>query len=209
MPPDRNMEDLGRSNGITLLEALGDQLARAAIESEDHRKRVTAFTIALARAMGLKGEEILILARGAFLHDLGKISIPAAILQKPAALTPEETEILRTHCWHGYRLLKGIPFLSDAAEMVYAHHENYDGTGYPRGLRGTEIPMGARILAVADALEDMTCDSPGRSAMSVGQAVQEIARQSGKQFDPNVVSIAVAIPVTLWTDLRAEIDKDP
>src|SRR5256885_5238675 len=142
------MNDLERSYDITL-EALGDALDLKDAETEGHSKRVTAFTIAIARAMGLSGERIRIIARGAFLHDIGKMAIPDSILRKPGALTPEETEIMREHCFRGYQMLKKIPFLAEASEIVYAHQERYDGSGYPRGLKGDEIPLGARIFSIA------------------------------------------------------------
>src|SRR5467141_1251718 len=114
------LTDLERSYDITL-EALGDALDLKAAETEGHSKRVTAFTIAVARAMGLSGEKIRVIARGAFLHDIGKMAIPDAILRKPGALTEAETEIMREHCFRGYQMLKKIPFLSEAAEIVYSH----------------------------------------------------------------------------------------
>src|SRR5436853_6579301 len=145
-------------------------------DTQGHSKRVTAFTIAVARAMGLSGDRIRVIARGAFLHDIGKMAIPDAILRKPGALTHEETEIMREHCFRGYQMLRKIPFLAEAADIVYSHQERYDGTGYPRGLKGTEIPMGARIFSVADTLDAITSDRPYRAAQSVEAAREEIAR---------------------------------
>src|ERR1043165_1027066 len=153
------MTDLERSYDITL-EALGDALDLKDAETEGHSKRVTAFTIAIARAMGLSGDKIRVIARGAFLHDIGKMAIPDAILRKPGALTEAETEIIREHCFRDYQMLKKSPFLSEASEIVYAHQERFDGTGYPRGLRGQDIPLGARIFSVADTLDAITSDRP-------------------------------------------------
>src|SRR6266849_2830443 len=132
------MTELERSYDVTL-EALGDALDLKDAETEGHSKRVTAFTIAMARAMGLSSDQIRVIARGAFLHDIGKMAIPDAILRKPGALDPEERDIMREHCYRGYQMLKKIPFLSEAAEIVYAHQEKFDGSGYPRGLKGQEI----------------------------------------------------------------------
>src|SRR5207237_7365000 len=129
------MVELARSSDISL-EALGDALDIKDRETEGHSRRVTAFTIAIARAMGLTSDQIRVIARGAFLHDIGKMAIPDAILRKPGALDPEEVAIMREHCFRGYQILRRIPFLSEAAEIVYAHQEKYDGTGYPRGLKG-------------------------------------------------------------------------
>src|SRR5206468_4142681 len=125
------MTDLERSYDITL-EALGDALDLKDAETEGHSKRVTAFTIAVARAMGLSGERIRVIARGAFLHDIGKMAIPDAILRKPGALNEEEKLIMQEHCYRGYQMLRKIPFLTEAADIVYSHQERFDGTGYPR-----------------------------------------------------------------------------
>jgi putative nucleotidyltransferase with HDIG domain len=200
------MTDLERSYDITL-EALGDALDLKDAETEGHSKRVTAFTIAIARAMGLSGEKIRVIARGAFLHDIGKMAIPDAILLKPGALTETETEIMREHCFRGYQMLKKIPFLSEAAEIVYSHQERFDGTGYPRGLSGQDIPMGARIFSIADTLDAITSDRPYRAARSIQVAREEVERFSGRQFDPEVVRVFMEMPDTIWEDLRKEINS--
>ena len=200
------MTDLERSYDITL-EALGDALDLKDAETEGHSKRVTAFTIAIARAMGLSGEKIRVIARGAFLHDIGKMAIPDAILLKPGALTEAETEIMREHCFRGYQMLRKIPFLSEAAEIVYAHQERYDGTGYPRGLSGSSIPLGARIFSIADTLDAITSDRPYRAARSIQVARAEVERFSGRQFDPEMVNVFLDMPDTIWEDLRKEINS--
>src|SRR5579885_3089680 len=199
------MTDLERSYDITL-EALGDALDLKDAETEGHSKRVTAFTIAIARAMGLSSDQIRVIARGAFLHDIGKMAIPDAILRKPGALSPDEITIMREHCYRGYQMLKRIPFLTEAAEIVYSHQERFDGTGYPRGLKGEEIPLGARLFSVADTLDAITSDRPYRPAQSVTAAREEIERWSGRQFDPQVVNTFLAMPENIWGDLRKEID---
>src|SRR5256714_5737815 len=199
------MTDLERSYDITL-EALGDALDLKDAETEGHSKRVTAFTIAIARAMGLSGERIRIIARGAFLHDIGKMAIPDAILRKPGALTPEETEIMREHCYRGYQMLRKIPFLAEAADIVYSHQEKFDGSGYPRNLKGEQITLGARIFAVADTLDAITSDRPYRAAQSTRAALEEITRCSASQFDPDVVRTFQSMPESIWLDLRKEID---
>lgn len=197
--------DLERSYDITL-EALGDALDLKDAETEGHSKRVTAFTIAIARAMGLSQEKIRVIARGAFLHDIGKMAIPDAILRKPGPLDPEEAEVMREHCQRGYQMLWKIPFLQEAAEIVYAHQERYDGTGYPRGLKGDQIPLGARIFSIADTLDAITSDRPYRAAQSIQTAKDEIALWSGRQFDPQIVSVFMKLPDTIWSELRREID---
>src|SRR5579864_4557355 len=198
------MEDLEHSYDVTL-EALGDALDLKDSETEGHSKRVTAYTIALARAMGISPAEIKVIARGAFLHDIGKMAIPDDILRKPAALTSDEQKVMREHCTRGFNILRKIPFLSEAAEIVFSHQEHYDGTGYPTGLRGGEIPIGARIFAVADTLDAITSDRPYRKASSFDAAREEILRCSGSQFDPSVVEIFLKIPNELWHELRSEI----
>ncbi len=199
------MEDLEHSYDVTL-EALGDALDLKDSETEGHSKRVTAYTIALARAMSISPAEIRIIARGAFLHDIGKMAIPDEILRKPGKLTKNEQEVMRDHCSRGYNILRKIPFLSEAAAIVYTHQEHFDGSGYPSGLKGSEIPIGARIFAVADALDAITSDRPYRSAQSFDAARAEILRCSGTQFDPAVVEVFLKIPDELWNELRAEID---
>jgi putative nucleotidyltransferase with HDIG domain len=196
--------DLERSYDITL-EALGDALDLKDAETEGHSKRVTAFTIALARGAGIPAHQIPTVARGAFLHDIGKMAIPDAILLKPSKLQADEKLVMREHCARGYQMLRKIPFLQEAAEIVYAHQEHYDGSGYPRGLKGEEIPLGARIFAVADTLDAITSDRPYRKAATFAAARIEIKRCAGTQFDPNVVDVYLSLPDQLWEDLRAEI----
>lgn len=184
------------------LEALGGALDLKDAETEGHCRRVTAYTIAIGRAMGLDNSALRHIARGAFLHDIGKMGIPDAILRKPGPLTPEEDAIMRRHCEIGYQVLQNIPFLREAAQIVLCHQERYDGTGYPRGLRGEEIPLGARIFAVADALDAMISDRPYRKALPIEVAREEIRRCAGTQFDPQVVEVFLSLPETLWLELR-------
>ncbi len=198
------MLDLERSYDFTL-EAMGDALDLRDAETEGHSRRVTAYTIALAREMGLTHNQIRIIARGAFLHDIGKIATPDRILLKPGKLDPEETAIMREHCERGYEMVRKIPFLREAAEIVHAHQETFDGTGYPRGLSGEEIPLGARIFAIADTLDAMTSDRPYRKGRSFAEARAEIVRCSGTQFDPAIVEVFLGISDDVWTRLREEV----
>jgi len=198
------MEDLEHSYDVTL-EALGDALDLKDSETEGHSKRVTAYAIALSRAMGIPPEEIKVIARGAFLHDIGKMAIPDDILRKPGKLSIQEQDLMREHCTRGYHMLRKIPFLAGAAEIVLCHQEYYDGNGYPNGLRGREIPVGARIFAVADTLDAITSDRCYRRARGFDAAREEILRCSGTQFDPAVVEIFLKIPNELWQELRSEI----
>src|SRR5271169_5493181 len=194
-----------RSYDITL-EALGDALDLKDAETEGHSKRVTAFTIAIARAMELPHDDVRVIARGAFLHDVGKMAIPDAILRKPGRLTPEEQMLMREHALLGYQMLRRIPFLREAANIVYSHQEQFDGSGYPRGLKGEQIPLGARIFAVADTFDAITSDRPYRAAQSISAARREIQRYAGRQFDPKVVQTFLSISEELWQKLRDEID---
>lgn len=198
------MEELEKSYDITL-EALGDALDLKDSETEGHSKRVTAFTIAIARAMGLPKDRVSVIARGAFLHDIGKMAIPDRVLTKPGPLNPEEVAEMRKHCELGYQIVRKIPFLTEAAEIVYAHQERWDGTGYPRGLKGEEIPLGARIFAVADTLDAMTSDRPYRPAQSYRVARKEIEDWSGRQFDPAIVRVFLSIPESEWEHLREQL----
>jgi putative nucleotidyltransferase with HDIG domain len=198
------MASLERSYDITL-ETLGDALDLKDRETEGHSKRVTAFTIAIARAMGLPREQINTIARGAFLHDIGKIAIPDKILNKPGKLDAEEFKIMKEHAYHGYQIVKKIPFLNEAAEIVYSHQERFDGSGYPRNLKGEQIPLGARIFSVADTLDAITSDRVYRAAQSLQAAREEIAKWTGRQFDPEVVKVFLEMPDNIWEDLRKEI----
>ncbi|MBT9330976.1 HD domain-containing phosphohydrolase [Paracidobacterium acidisoli] len=202
----QTMTDLERSYDITL-EALGDALDLKDAETEGHSKRVTAYTIALARHMGVDSAQMRTVARGAFLHDIGKMAIPDAILLKPGKLDLNEQTVMREHCARGYQMLRKIPFLREAAEIVYSHQEHFDGSGYPRGLRDEQIPLGARIFAVADTLDAITSDRPYRRASTFEAAKREIIRCSGTQFDPRVVNVYVQLPDQLWEDLRSEISQ--
>jgi putative nucleotidyltransferase with HDIG domain len=200
------MVNLERSYDITL-QALGEALDYKNAETYLHTRRVTAFTIAIAKQMGLAKDEISVIARGAFLHDIGKMAIADDILNKPGKLTEQEVEIMKEHAYKGYRILSKIPFLTEAAEIVYSHQERYDGTGYPRQLKGEEIPLGARIFSVADTLDAITSDRPYRKAQSLEAARNEIEEWSGRQFDPTVVKVFLEMPDTLWDDLRREIQE--
>lgn len=200
------LEQLEQSYDDTL-EALGGALDLKDAETEGHCKRVTAFTIAIAKAMKVDPSHLPHIARAAFLHDIGKMAIPDAILRKPGPLTPEEREVMRTHCEIGFKMVKRIPFLSEASDIVHSHQEFFDGSGYPRGLQGEEIPLGARIFAVADTLDAMISDRPYRRALSIETAREEIKRCSGTQFDPEVVAVFLGMPDTLWNELRENIGK--
>jgi putative nucleotidyltransferase with HDIG domain len=199
------LEELKRSYDITL-EVLGEALDYKDHETQGHSQRVTAYTMAIASRMGIPKEQIETIARGAFLHDIGKMAIPDQILNKPEKLTPEEITVMREHCYLGYKLVQKIPVLREAAEIVYSHQERFDGTGYPRHLKGEEIPLGARIFSVADTLDAITSHRAYRQAQSLSAARAEIKRCSGSQFDPEVVGVFLEMPDAIWEDLRRDID---
>jgi diguanylate cyclase (GGDEF)-like protein/putative nucleotidyltransferase with HDIG domain len=201
------MGTLERSHDMTL-EGFGDALNLKDSATEGHSKRVTAFSLGIARAMGLPKDKIVVIARGAFLHDIGKMAIPDKILLKPDALTSDEYAVIKEHCLLGYKMVRKLPFLADPSEIVYSHHERFEGTGYPRGLKGEQIPLGARIVAVANTLDSITSDLPYRSAHSFGAAREEIRRWSGRQFDPDIVNTFLSMPDQIWADLGKAIQSD-
>jgi len=202
---EKELSALERSYDITL-ETLGDLLDMKGGSTKGHSRRVTIFTVAIARALGLSRSEINVIARGAFLHDIGKMVIPDNILIKPGPLTAAEFAIVKEHCLKGYAIVHKIPFLADASKIVLSHHERYDGTGYPKGIKETEIPLGARIVAVANTLDSITSDHPYHSAQSMATARAEIQRGSGSQFDPEIVSVFQQLNDGLFEDLRREIN---
>ncbi len=204
---EQTMHQLEQSYDVTL-EALGNALDLKDAETEGHSKRVTAYTLALGRAVGLNEPQLRMVGRGAFLHDIGKMAIPDAILRKPGKLTAAEQEIMRTHSELGYRMIRKIPYLREASEIVYAHQECFDGSGYPRGLRGEQIHIGARIFALADTLDAITSNRPYRKADTIAQARKEVLRCAGTQFDPAIVDVFIATPDSIWQNLREGIMRD-
>jgi PAS domain S-box-containing protein len=187
------------------LQALGAALDLRNTETGQHTRRVTLYCLEIAKASGCTTDQLSQILRGSYLHDIGKIGIPDAILLKPDKLTPDEFAVMRGHARIGYELLCHIPFLAPVAEIVLTHQEAFDGTGYPQGLKGDEIPLGARIFAVADTLDAMTSDRPYRRAQPWGVATDEIRRKSGQQFDPRVVTAFFGIPEGVWDDIRRKV----
>ena len=173
----------------TTIESLSHALDLRDRETEGHSRRVTELTIQLAQALNISEAEITHYRRGALLHDMGKIGVPDSILHKPDTLSDEEWVIMRKHPQLAYDMLYPIEYLHPALDIPYSHHEKWDGSGYPRGLKGEEIPMSARLFAVADVWDALTSDRPYRAAWSEEEALQYIREQSGKHFDPNVVEL--------------------
>ena len=179
----------------TTLLALVRALDAREHETSDHSQRVVKYTEAIAERLGLRGPELEEIGRGALLHDIGKIGVPDAVLLKPAKLTTEEWKEMRRHPDIGYDMIRSIEFLSTPAAIVLSHQERFDGRGYPRKLQGDEIHIGARIFAVADTLDAMTSDRPYRKGTTFENAVDEIQRCAGSQFDPEVVRAFLDIGV--------------
>ena len=184
------------------LETLGAALDSRDVGTEAHSRRVHGYALATAREYGLLDKEMADLAHGVLLHDIGKIGIPDAILLKPGPLTADEWTVMRRHPEIGKRLIENIPFLRGAVPIVYCHHERWDGSGYPRGLKGDAIPLGARIFAVVDAFDAMTFDRPYSKAIPFDAARSEIKRCSGTQFDPSVVDAFLRVPESLLEEIR-------
>jgi putative nucleotidyltransferase with HDIG domain len=154
-------------------------------DGRGHATRVARLAVALGDELGWDDEALLVLEHGALLHDIGKLQMPASILAKPAPLTEPEWQVMRTHPQVGYDLVRKLPRFADAAEIVLSHHEAFDGSGYPRGLRGGDIPFGARLLSVADAFDSMTHPHTQRPPLPAPLALEEIDRCRGTQFDPD------------------------
>ncbi len=155
--------------------------------TDEHTNRAANLTVALASRMGIPDSQLGHIQRGALLHDIGKMAIPDAILQKPASLSPEEVEVMRTHPEKAYNILLQIEYLAPALDIPYCHHEKWDGTGYPRKLKGEEIPLAARLFAVVDVYDALTSDRPYRKAKKKEWALDYIQSQSGKHFFPDAV----------------------
>ncbi len=177
----------------TTLEGWAKALELRDKETEGHSRRVTESTVAIARAMGFSEEQLVHTRRGSILHDIGKMGIPDDILRKNGPLTDEERIIVQKHPKTAYDLLKGIHYLEEAIEIPYCHHEKWDGTGYPRGLKGAEIPLSARIFAIVDVWDALLSDRPYRKAWQKEKVSEYLISESGKYFDPDVVRVFMQI----------------
>jgi putative nucleotidyltransferase with HDIG domain len=200
------LHDIEESYKITL-EALVTALDAREHETQAHSMRVRAYTMRLAHELGLSGDELIEVGRGALLHDVGKIGVPDSILLKPGRLTEEEWVLMREHPKIGHEILKSIRFLVPAAEIVLSHQEQWNGKGYPYGLAGADIPLGARIFAVVDTMDAMTSDRPYRKALSFQEALAEILRCSGTQFAPPVVDAFLSISRETWETIHDSVNR--
>lgn len=165
-------------------------------ETEGHSRRVTEMTLQMARVIGMDEEEMLSIRRGALLHDIGKMGVPDSILLKPDALTVEEWEVMRKHPTYAYQMLSPVTFLQSALDIPYAHHERWDGSGYPRGLREKEIPLPARIFAVVDVWDALCSDRPYRKGWSQERILQHLQTETGAHFDPEIVALFFSLVST-------------
>lgn len=184
------MEATRRAHSATL-----DTLAMA-LDFRDqgtsgHSRRVASLTAGIATELGVAGSELIQIEHGALLHDIGKLKIPDNILWKPANLTDVEWETMRRHAEYGFEFLRGIEFLNAAAEIVYSHHEKYDGSGYPRRLKGESIPFGARVFAIVDTIDALIYERPYHKAVPFEEAAAEVRRCAGSHFDPDLVEPAL------------------
>jgi response regulator RpfG family c-di-GMP phosphodiesterase len=193
-----SVEDAYRST----LKALAHALETRDAETHGHSERVVTFSLRLGRELGLDANQLKSLEFGSLLHDIGKIGVPDAILRKPAKLTEDEWIKMREHPRHGQQILRGINFLEGAGRVVGQHHEKWDGSGYPLGLRGEEIDLNARIFAVADAFDAMTSDRVYRAGKPYEAAAEELKKWAGRQFDPQVVEAFHRVPHEDWDELR-------
>jgi putative nucleotidyltransferase with HDIG domain len=193
-------EHIQRSYEETL-QALGAAIDLRDGETAGHSWRVCQYSLEIAAVMNMPQYERDNLARAAYLHDIGKLAVPDGILLKPGPLTEDEWIVMRQHVQIGFDLLKMIPFLAAAAEIVLSHHERFDGAGYPRKLRGAQIPLSARVFSVADAFDAITSNRRYRSALSFEEAREIIRHLAGSQFDRNVVEAFLAVRLDRWREI--------
>jgi putative nucleotidyltransferase with HDIG domain len=185
------------------LEALGTAIDLRDKDTSGHSERVCRYSLQIAKLMDFADAELESLSRGAYLHDIGKLAIPDSILLKAGPLTPGERQIMQQHVQIGFEVVRGIPFLASAADIVLNHHEHFDGNGYPRGIKQEYISLGARIFSVADAFDAITSDRPYRRASTVEVAQETIRSQAGRQFDPKVVETFLSVSKRAWFAVRS------
>ncbi|HVE82308.1 MAG TPA: HD domain-containing phosphohydrolase, partial [Myxococcales bacterium] len=203
---NHNLEKLviERTNG--LLDGMISALDYRDTETQWHSRRVALYSRRIAGELGISGEQLEIVEQGALLHDIGKIGVRDSILLKPGPLTPDEWVEMKLHPEIGYRMLSKMPYLHEASLIVWQHQERFDGQGYPRGLKGKDIHVGARIFCVADTLDAITSDRPYRKGRSLQVAKDEIKRCSGTQFDPEVVTAFLHITDSEWAKIRDQVE---
>lgn len=198
---DRALDEIENSYRATL-RALAQTLETRDYETYGHSERVVTFSLRLGHELGLEPEQLRALEFGALLHDIGKIGVPDAILRKPTSLTEEEWTQMRLHPLHGEQILRNIPFLTGAVNVVSQHHEKWNGSGYPRGLKNSEIDLNARIFAVVDAFDAIVSDRVYRMGKTYEEACGEITKSIGIQFDPQIVQAFLRVPKEDWDMLH-------
>lgn len=206
MKIDRRTRELSEIYQETI-QALGSALDTRDPETQEHAIRVVHYTVQIAEAMDISGNPLREIERGSVLHDVGKIGVPDGILFKPGKLTSSEWLCMKTHTEIGTTMLNRIRFLKGATSLVRSHHEHFDGKGYPDGISGRDIPIGARIFAIADSLDAMTSDRPYSRARNMEAATEEIIKCQGTQFDPEVVGVFLSLVESgKWNGLTAPVD---
>ena len=198
--------DLLDSN-LEILKVLGSAVAKRDSGTSAHNQRVTIMAVRLAEAVGMEPQAIQTLMKGAFLHDVGKIGIHDAILLKPGRLTDDEFRIMKSHVNHGYDIVERSAWLRDACDVVRFHHEKVDGTGYPMGLKGSQIPIGARIFALADVFDALTSRRPYKEKMSLDGTLNTLNEGRGTHFDTNLLDAFVTLAEDFYRDLAGREDE--
>ena len=204
---NRDLEGLVQERTRDLLDGMINALDYRDMETQWHSRRVSLYARRLAEAMGLSLVECNEVEMGALLHDIGKIGVRDSVLLKPGPLNQEEWEEMREHPAIGFRLLRSIDYLAGASQIVLQHQERWDGKGYPKGLAGKDIVIGARIFSVVDTLDAIRSDRPYRAGRSFPVALEEIRRCSGTQFDPDVVEAFASVPESGWEEIREQVER--
>ncbi len=204
---NQNLERLVHERTSGLLDGMISALDYRDTETQWHSRRVSLYSRRLAEAYGVRGETLDRIEQGALLHDIGKVGVRDAILLKPAKLTPEEWEEMRLHPQYGYRMLSKVPYLHEASLVILHHHERWDGNGYPSGLSGERISLGARVFSVADTMDAICSDRPYRKGRPREVARDEIVRCSGSQFDPKVVEAFLSVPMADWDEIDQRVHQ--
>jgi putative nucleotidyltransferase with HDIG domain len=192
----------------TTLENFMAALDLRDVETYGHSKTVSRYSHVLAEAAGIRDPQTLeSIRKGALLHDAGKMAIPDAILKKPGPLAPKEWDVIKRHPALGYGLVRDVKLVPEVGHIILCHHERYDGSGYPKGLKGEAIPLEARIFAVADTLDAVTSHRPYRAPRDFGAARRELEENAGRQFDPRVVDVFCGMDLRVWEKIRFETTR--
>ena len=210
----RNLENKVKKQTMELIKLYAGTLEAMVLaldlrekETGYHSYRVTEYALTLARKLELSDHDLSVIAKGALLHDIGKIGVPDNILLKPGKLNDEEWEIMKQHPRHGYDLLRNIDFLEESAQIVLHHHEHFNGKGYPVGLVGDQIPLGARIFSIVDTLDALTSERVYKDAFTFEESVERISEASETQFDPWIVEAFMDIDIETYKGIRKQVES--